>query len=291
MALALIDRLGLYDTIFTDPRRDEFDSVDTSSWNKAYDGLQEIMAVGDGVANGCDPLGTIRSTLLRNSDDKYLPWLLCCFTPWSRVKTAVPDIPVGKAPIPLAATVARKGIKADNKVMKLVDGAVNNLHEITASKDAIAGLDAPNTSPLKRKFDSTGRDDLGMSIRRWGPQWRNHAMYAILVGLMEVEDDTGMLKVTLRIGNWLTTQARFLLLKDYATWLSRLQELELLDAHSLTPLVKGNQLSKALKTKTGPWMKAAMDMAMEWQLRNPAATDPSGAIAEVVRRKEELGLT
>ena len=74
-------------------------------------------------------------------------------------------------------------------------------------------------------------------------------------------------------------------------WLSRLQELDLLDAHSLIPLVKGNQLSKALGTKPGPWMKAAMDMAMEWQFRNPEATDPSDGVAEVLRRKEELGLT
>lgn len=197
MALALIDRLGLYDTIFTDPRRVECDSIDTSSWNETYDGLQEIMAVRDVGAKGCDPLGTIKSTLLRSSDDNYLAWLLCSFTPWSRVKTAVPDIPMGKAPRPLAATVAREGLKADNKVMKLVEGAVNNLHEITASKDAIAGSDVPTTSPLKRKLDSTSRDDLGMSIRRWGPQWRNHAMYAILVGLMEAEDETGMSKVTL----------------------------------------------------------------------------------------------
>lgn len=82
-----------------------------------------------------------------------------------------------------------------------------------------------------------------------------------------------------------------MLLKDYAMWLSRLQELDLLDAHSLIPLVKGNQLSKALGTKPGPWMKAAMDMAMEWQFRNPEATDPSDGVAEVLRRKEELGLT
>lgn len=205
MALALIDRLDLYDTIFTDPRRVEIDSVDTSSWNRTYDGLQEIIAVGDVIANGCDPLGTIKSTLLRNSDDHYLAWVLCSFTPWSRVKTAVPDIPIGKAPLPLAATVAREGIKADNKVMKLVEGAVNHLHEITASKDAIAGSDAPTTSPLKRKLESTSRDDLGMLIRRWGPQWRNQAIYAILVGLMEAKDETGMLRVNLGIGNWLTT--------------------------------------------------------------------------------------
>ena len=93
------------------------------------------------------------------------------------------------------------------------------------------------------------------------------------------------------VADWLTIQARLLLLKGYAAWLSRLQELELLDAHALIPLVKGAQLSEALDTKVGPWMKAAMDMAMEWQLRNPDVINPADGIAEVVRRKKELGLT
>ena len=291
MALALIDRLGLYNTIFTDPREVGLDLTDTIDWNRAYDGLQEIMAVDGSFVNGFESLGTIKSTLLRGSDDNYLAWLLCSFTPWARIKTMVSEKTMSRAPIPLAVTAAREGIKADNKATKLVEGAVNNLHEIIASKDATAGHNAPTTSPLKRKYDPTSREDLGMSIRRWGPQWRNHTMYAILVELMEAEDETGMLNIATCAGDWLTTQARLLLLKEYATWLSRMQELDLLEAHSLIPLVKGDQLSKALDTRTGPWMKAAMDMAMEWQLRNPEATDPSEGIAEVVRRKEELGLT
>lgn len=58
----------------------------------------------------------------------------------------------------------------------------------------------------------------------------------------------------------------------------------------LKPIVNGNQLSKALDTKSGPWMKKALDIAMEWQLRNPGETDPAGGIAEVVERKSELGI-
>ena len=58
----------------------------------------------------------------------------------------------------------------------------------------------------------------------------------------------------------------------------------------LKPIVNGNQLSKALCTKSGPWMKKALDIAMEWQLRNPEETDPAGGIAEVVERKRELDM-
>lgn len=204
MALALIDRLGLYNTIFTNPRKVEFDSVDTRSWNRTYDGLQELMAPGYRSVNCFDSFGIIKSTLLRDSDDNYLAWLLCSFTPWVLMKTVVPETSVSKAPIPLAATVAREGIKADNKVTKLVEGAMNNLCEIIASKNAMAGQDAPTTPPLKRKFESISREDLGMSIRRWGPQWRNYTMYAILVELMDAEDEPGMSGLTSCIGDWLT---------------------------------------------------------------------------------------
>ena len=79
-------------------------------------------------------------------------------------------------------------------------------------------------------------------------------------------------------------------LGGYACWLSNLQALDLLDVDRLKPIVNGNQLSKALSTKSGPWMKKALDIAMEWQLRNPEATDPAGGIAEVVERKGELGI-
>ena len=56
--------------------------------------------------------------------------------------------------------------------------------------------------------------------------------------------------------------------------------------------MKGDQLLEALgqNIKKGPWMAKAMEIAMEWQLRNPDRTDPTGAIAEVKARKEELGI-
>ena len=77
----------------------------------------------------------------------------------------------------------------------------------------------------------------------------------------------------------------------YARWLSHLQDLDLLEAHSLKPLVDGEQLKAALELKPGPWMKRALDIGMQWQLRNPNDHDPRDAIAEVISRKSELGLS
>ena len=81
-----------------------------------------------------------------------------------------------------------------------------------------------------------------------------------------------------------------IVLDGYACWLSNLQTLDLLDVDRLKPIVNGNQLSNALGIKSGPWMKKALDIAMEWQLRNPEDTDPAGGITEVVERKSELGI-
>ena len=70
-----------------------------------------------------------------------------------------------------------------------------------------------------------------------------------------------------------------------------LRSLNLLDVDKLTPLVKGDQLCQALGgIKSGPWLKRALDMTMEWQLRNPDQTDPAGGISEVVERRKELSL-
>ena len=79
-------------------------------------------------------------------------------------------------------------------------------------------------------------------------------------------------------------------MNGYATWLSDLKSLNLLDVDQLKPIINGKSLVNALGTKHGPWMKKALDIAMEWQLRNPEETDAAGGIAEVVERKKELGI-
>ena len=72
--------------------------------------------------------------------------------------------------------------------------------------------------------------------------------------------------------------------KEYADWMCALKSLDLLDIDKLVPLVRGDQLCQALGgIKSGAWLKPALDIAMEWQLRNPKETDPSGGVAEVSR--------
>ncbi len=76
----------------------------------------------------------------------------------------------------------------------------------------------------------------------------------------------------------------------YAAFFSRLEHLKLTDAYALKPILDGKQISNILSCKTGPWLKSALEMVIVWQLRNPDETDPKGAIAEILERKQELGV-
>lgn len=73
-------------------------------------------------------------------------------------------------------------------------------------------------------------------------------------------------------------------------FLDHLGEMEVLDAPSWRRLIDGTQLAKALDIKPGKWMGAALDVCIAWQFRNPKATDPAGAVEEVKRRADELGI-
>ena len=73
-------------------------------------------------------------------------------------------------------------------------------------------------------------------------------------------------------------------------FLDHLEEMEVLDAPSWRRIIDGTQLAKALNLKPGKWMAAALDVCMAWQFRNPNATDPGGAVEEVKKKAEALGI-
>ena len=87
----------------------------------------------------------------------------------------------------------------------------------------------------------------------------------------------------------LNLEGRQQLIDGYAAWLSRIKELDLFDAPSLKPIVNGKQLCDAFGAN-GPWVKKALDIVIEWQLRNPDETNPENAIEEVKQRKKEIGV-
>ncbi|RFU26613.1 hypothetical protein B7463_g9729, partial [Scytalidium lignicola] len=252
-SLEIIDRLRLYSTIFTDPTNKELPQPAISSWSKVYNCLEELKSN--------ETPGSIYKVLVRSDDAKYLSWILAALTPWAGLQPPAPTKSGGKLPPPYATTVAKEGIKADNKICNVVTGALRNYEQITSFKAAVK-----DDSPVIRE-----RDTLGMTIRKWdsqGGHWRLQVLYALLVEILNANGTTGTV------------------LNEWQAFLDHLDGMDIMDAPSIKPLIDGTQLTKALNAKPGTWMRPALDICMAWQLRNPDEQDPSGAIEEVKNNKE-----
>ncbi|CAF9927268.1 CCA tRNA nucleotidyltransferase, mitochondrial [Imshaugia aleurites] len=275
-ALCLIDRLGLYNEVFTDPTDADCKLVDTANWHRAYDQLRDIIQAGSKGSKLPKSIETVRSILLGSPEDLYHAWILTCFVPWAREPPKSRQ-KSSKRPMSAAGLAAREGIKAENKICRLVDDAVFHLQDIVEKKGAICHED--QTTPLPSTRDpgvSAGaqREIQGLAIRKWGSSWRSSVMYALLTEIAETKTETDSGAV----------------LDGYSSWLSHLSSLNLLHVDQLEPIVKGDELMKVFNTKGGKWVSAALDLEIQWQLRNPDRKDAAGAIAEVVQRKDELNI-
>lgn len=169
-ALRLIDDLGLYHAILTNPTRQQPLKPDTSTWKAAYSGLKALTS-----AKSLDALRNV--LLLQSKEAMYLAWVTATVLPWD-------SIPHGKSALkarsaqPDVVQVVREGLKAPSKVCDIVAAAHRNKSEIISLKTAVC-----TQSSLGSK-----RDRLGMAIRRWDARdmaWRTQVVYALLSEVME----------------------------------------------------------------------------------------------------------
>ena len=265
-ALSLIDRLNLYNEVFTDPTDADCKLVDTTNWHRAYNQLWDMIKAGSEGSSLPNHFKIIQSTLLRSTDDKYHAWILTCFIPWAREPPKFPR-KSSKRPMNAASLAAREGIKAENKIYRLVDDAVSHLQDVIEKKDAVSHENQTISLPIQREMQ-------GLAIRRWGSSWRSSVVYSLLTEVAETKTETDAQAV----------------LDGYSSWLSHLESLDLLGVDRLDPIVKGDELMKTFKIEGGKWVSAALDCVIRWQLRNPDRRDKAGAIAEIVERKEELNI-
>lgn len=273
--------LGLYHTVFTDPKNPDMPQPDLKGWSTVYDFV-------DGLTT--NPL---YNALVTSNEEKYIAWVLACIVPFAR--TPSPNSQANPRKFPPPATMAAKiGIKAPNKVSDLITGAVMHREEIVELRDVVLG----STERMNE------RDLFGMAIRRWethGTHWRLQVFFAILDDVMsraqaadgEVTSSSESKKILCYHVMSPFTDG-FPVLKEivdsWKAFIDYLQQLDLMDAPSIKPLVDGRQLSQALNIKPGKWMASALEVCMAWQLRNPQTTDPAGAVDEVRQRKKELGI-
>ncbi|KAI3323554.1 hypothetical protein HD806DRAFT_522701 [Xylariaceae sp. AK1471] len=262
-SLQYINDLGLYHTIFTDPTKSDMPSPDLSRWHCAYECL-------DYLFRNQTP-GSIYSILVRTDEASYYAWTLSALSPWEYVDEPL-HVGKGRPPPHLAALAGREGIKAPNKLCELITAAHRNRADILALKTAV----------VQKAAHITERDRFGMAIRQWdakGGYWRLQVLFTLLVEAMQrwsVEatgsaDNDGFLC-------------------EWQLFLDHLQELDVMDAPSLKRIIDGTQLAKALGVKPGKWMAKALEVCVAWQFRHPDATGPAGAVVEVSKKREELGI-
>ncbi len=272
-SLELVNRLGLYSTIFTDPTTQGNPVPDTTTWPIAYKCLDQLRSN--------ETPGSIYLSLVRSDDAKYLGWVLVALTPWSQIPLPQPAITGGKLPLPLGTKVAREGIKSENKICNVVTGSFRHYEQITELKEAI-----------RRKYAYTNkRDTVGMMIRRWdaqGGHWRLQALFAILVEALKRNSEG--ITLSAKFHSRTDTLSDFkALFTEWQDFIDHLEGMDIMDAPAERSIIDGKILSKELGgVKPGVWMRPALDVVMEWQLRNPGVTDYEGAIAEVKQRSQEL---
>ena len=165
--------------------------ADTDGWARAYKGLFQISK--STVTGGEE--SKIKSVLLRDEEDDYRAWILSALVPWARKPLRMTENFSNEFSSSAAASVARNGLKADNKLFKVVKDAVSQIEEIIASKNSFHGYIESDGPPLKRKREQKpiSRGAAGMMIRRWGLNWRCSVMFALLVQLMEIETEEGII--------------------------------------------------------------------------------------------------
>ncbi|KAL8742497.1 MAG: hypothetical protein Q9190_005030 [Brigantiaea leucoxantha] len=268
MAISHIDQLTLYDTIFTSPEHDQIGKPHVDKWEQVYNLLNSI--VTQSSESELEDLllkssNTIRQTLIRDPEELYRSWLLSAFVPWARTPPVAPNPKKPNTKEPAGGIAARGGIRADNTIFKIIKNAIGSLDDIICTKDAATGDE-------KEKYLT--RETQGMAIRHWGSNWRSSALFALLTQAMETEE-----------GEFPR------LMQGYATWLSSLDELGVLDAWQLKPIITGDTLAGKIQKKRGPWLARALEeIVIPWQLRHPTNDDQTAVVEEVIRRKTEIGL-
>ncbi|KAF2645339.1 tRNA nucleotidyltransferase [Massarina eburnea CBS 473.64] len=155
MALSLIQRFKLYETIFTDPTRDIQSKPDIDYFAPAYDFIKSLQATDNDTV--------ITQNLLRSKEEWYLAWVCAAVMPWADAPQ-VPNSKPSRPPYHAAYLVAQEGFKAPNKVSDVIAASLNHSDEIR---------DLVERRPKER-------DVLGMAIRRWGSTWRAQVLFSLV---------------------------------------------------------------------------------------------------------------
>ncbi|KAI9751627.1 MAG: CCA tRNA nucleotidyltransferase, mitochondrial [Lichina confinis] len=184
------------------------------------------------------------------------------------------DDEIIRSALTMPATVAREGIRIPSKTHAVISAAFTNANAI-ASLQRRAAEHTGAQGPASLESQLIARDELGMVMRRWGASWRSQVLLSILLDTVR-SDTSGV------------AQDGPSIINGYAAFLRLVENFDLLEVHSIKPLVNGKDLMNAFNAVSGPWLKEALNVAVAWQLRNPGVTDTQAAIREVERNRLRL---
>jgi len=170
MAVEIIDKLGLYHTIFSDPTLDSDFWPDANTWKPAYSLVNRIL----------DQSSELHRVLIPDAEHAYVAWIISAFVPWVDAPLSQSAKKGGKLGPSMAVAAAREGIKAPNKICEIVNFSVRHVQEISTMKDNFLKA-VKQPQQVTSDKDPLGRDTLGMMLRKLGVTWRSQLLYAMMV--------------------------------------------------------------------------------------------------------------
>ncbi|PLB40560.1 tRNA adenylyltransferase [Aspergillus candidus] len=257
-ALGLIDRLGLYTTIFANHQ--DGVTVDTSNWSLAYDALQKLLHSGDQP----ESVDRVRRRLIQDEHGAYHAWIIAALAPWSTVPGRVPQGPKAKPFPPRAVEVARDSLRSDNKTTTLLSDATRSFEPIIHVKNALVAGQMEG-SPAQV------RQQIGLHLRSWKKDWKLCIVMSILQEVMQG-------------GPFLSV------VEGYDQFLEYIVAHDLEGVCELKPIANGKDVMEAFGGRKGQWLGQALEMAMQWQLLHPEITDKTKALEHLIQHKQELGI-
>lgn len=229
-ALMHIHQLNLYSTVFADPV--DTQCPDPSKCPDIYKGLHDLL---HSQTNLDQTLGL--------HDDPTLVWYLAAYTPFRDSEQR-------------ATQAAREGIKATNKVVKVLADSIKHRKTIQTLVD-----NASQGQFLRPR--------VGMCLRKFGSTWKYQVLFALFSDFMD--EDTKLAR------------------QRYENFISLIHQEDLTGAAGLKPILDGKMLASILNATRGPWMSKAVEMVIEWQFENPHGTKDEAA-EMIAGRRCELGL-
>lgn len=184
LALTYIDKLALYEIIFTDPSTDYKGSPELQHWCESYSCAARLCQSQE-TPSISHYLETTKA------ENKSFLYLLSAITPYANAPNPPSAKKSSKEFPTMASSVVRRGLSAPKKICDNVSAAITNHKNIAQAKDAFVKEKrlSKNSDVRSSPQSPTGRETLGLLVRQWGGSWKFQAAFALLEEYSRASDE------------------------------------------------------------------------------------------------------